>query len=123
MRLKLFVMVCGILAVMSASSGCGSRVRESVEEVWPNGNPKKVIVYSCGKKFCNLLRTTYYFEDGQTQSDTFYDNGIPDGITTIYNQDGSIYKQTTFEKGKQVSEVIQGNVESAIGEDTACSIN
>ncbi|MCL2688813.1 MAG: hypothetical protein FWE57_03055 [Chitinispirillia bacterium] len=105
LRLKFFAAICGILAAVAASFSCGPRIRESVEEVWPNGNPKKVIVYSCGKKFCNLLRTTYYFEDGQMQSDTFYDNGVPDGVMTVYNPDGSIYRQTTFEKGKQISEV------------------
>jgi len=77
LRLKLFITICSILAVIAASFSCSPRIRESVEEVWLNGNPKKVIVYSCGKKFCNLLRTTYYFEDGQIQSDTFYDNGVP----------------------------------------------
>ena len=113
---KVFVVVYSILAVMTASFNCGPRIRESVEEVWPNGNPKKVIVYSCGKKFCNLLRTTYYFEDGQMQSNTFYDNGVPDGVMTIYNRDSSIYRQTTFEKGKQIADVIYGS-ESASGDE------
>jgi len=102
--------------MIAVNLGCGPRIRESVEEVWPNGNPKKVIVYSCGKKFCNLLRTTYYFEDGQMQSDTFYDNGVPDGVMIVYNPDGSVYRQTTFEKGKQIADVMYGS-ESTSGDE------
>ena len=41
---------------------------------------------------------------------------IPDGVMTVYNPDGSIYKQTTFEKGKQIADVIYGS-ESASGDE------
>jgi hypothetical protein len=32
------------------------------------------------------------------QSDIFYDDAVPDGVMTVYNPDGSVYKRITFEK-------------------------
>ena len=59
--------------------------------------------------FCQDFRLSHIV----LQSNQFL---IPDGVMTVYNPDDSIYKQTTFEKGKQIADVIYGS-ESASGDE------
>jgi len=82
---------------MLATTGCGGgSLKEVVEESHPNGSKKKVSMYA-GR---TAMRTTFYFENGQMQSDRFFNKaGEPDSVMTIYRADGGVDKQTWFSNG------------------------
>ena len=74
-------------------------VQESIEETYSNGAKKKVNGFVGNKG--NVVRTTFFFEDGKMQSDRFFKNGEPDSTMTFYNADGSISQQTGYSKGQK----------------------
>jgi antitoxin component YwqK of YwqJK toxin-antitoxin module len=82
-------------------TGYGNNVKAyiEVEKTYPSGAKKKVNYYVDNKS--NLVRTTFFFEDGRLQIDSFFKNGKKDGEEIEYHYNGQKKRVRTFKLGDQ----------------------
>ena len=69
-----------LMFVIAGLFGCTQSVKEVVEETHPNGKPKKVNY----KKGRNPFRTVFYFENGNIQSEQFFDKAGEERCDWLY---------------------------------------
>jgi len=70
-----------------------------VEETWPNGNPKRVCVYSGKGESRELLRETTYYENKQVMITGEFKNGKREGHWASFYQDGTKWSEANYVNG------------------------
>ena len=97
-----------------------------MEEIYPDGSPKRECVYKGKDASRELIRETtwypnkkiqmsgeykakkrdgkwiYYYENGNVWSEGFFKDGKSDGKRTMYHENGSIYIEGFYQEDRQV---------------------
>ena len=88
-----------LLSSLFILSSCRFEHKE-VEETYPDGSPKRVCVYLGKGDNRELIKETTYYPNKQIQMEGEYKNKQRNGKWIYYHEDGKIWSEGFFKKGK-----------------------
>jgi antitoxin component YwqK of YwqJK toxin-antitoxin module len=89
----LLILILGLLAACS-------REHKVVEESYPDGSPKRVIIYLGKGENREMIRETTFYPNKQMQMDGAYKNSKRDGKWMYWYENGKVWSEGYFINGK-----------------------
>jgi antitoxin component YwqK of YwqJK toxin-antitoxin module len=71
-----------------------------IEEIWPDGSPKRICIYKGKGESRECVRETNFYENHQMQMDGEYKDKLRTGKWTSWYPNGKIWSEGSYKNGK-----------------------